>query len=106
MKPQEVPTQDDLCHRVREVYLLPRCAGLALCPLAWPFSTHRDLVGAVVDPWLSAVTLAAGLEIYDADFSVGFHEHVSDDLSAVHGGTPYPQAIRVPCFRRARLTRW
>ncbi|GEM_PF-1318258 len=98
MNPQEVPTLDDLCHWVREVHLLPCRAGLALCPLAWPFSTHRDLVGAVVDPWVSAARLAAALEIDDADFSVGFHEHVSDDLSAVHGGTPYPRAMTASLF--------
>jgi hypothetical protein len=69
--------------RTNERYLLlnPCRAGLARCPLAWPFSTHRDAVGLAFPSCRPPV---ADPERY--------HAWVSGDPSVAVTGTALPSA--------------
>jgi len=88
-----------LARQVRYVALNPCRERLVTCPLAWLWSTHRDVVGASVDPWVTAERLAAALESSPRGFASRHHAYVSGDPHAHVGGTPLPipaQASRVP----------
>lgn len=70
---------------IRYVLLNPCRAEIATDPLQWVWSTHRDLVGAVRDPWVDAGALARlGID----------HAYVSGDPSVAVAGTPAPVAAR------------
>ncbi|MCC6527052.1 MAG: hypothetical protein IT373_30675 [Polyangiaceae bacterium] len=79
---------------VRYIALNPCRAGLVRDPLGWPWSTHRDVVGAVADPWVSAPRLAGALERSPRRFAEHWHAYVSGDPSASIAGTPFPVAAR------------
>ena len=64
---------------VRYIHLNPCRGGLVTCPLAWPWSTHRDRTGLVLAP---RAPRASDIE--------GFHRYVSGDPSAEVLGTPLP----------------
>jgi len=66
---------------VRYVLLNPCRAGLVSDPLEWVWSTHRDLIGAVREPWPDPGALA-GLGID--------HRYVSSDPSVAVVGTAAP----------------
>lgn len=87
-------------HRnVRYIALNPCRAGFANCPLAWRWSTHRDVVGACIDPWVTSDRLALALGHASEGFVEWFHRYVSSDPSAAVAGTPLPIAAastRVP----------
>lgn len=72
-------------------------------PLAWEWSTHRDVMGAVADPWVDAERLAAALGHGRGDFRPWFHRLVSDDRHAATGGTPLPVATPPSEFPTAGL---
>lgn len=82
---------DVLARQVRYVVLNPCRAGLASCPLAWPWSTHRDVVGAIVDPWVGGARLARALGQPSMGFAARHHAYVSADPHAKVGGTPFPR---------------
>lgn len=81
-----------LARQIRYVALNPCRKGLAKCPLAWRWSTHRDVVGASVDPWVSASRLARALGVTAPGFAVKHHAYVSGDPHASTAGTPFPTA--------------
>jgi hypothetical protein len=81
-----------LSRHVRYVALNPCRRGLAGCPLAWPWSTHRDVIGATVDPWVTAVRLAAALGGAWQGFASRHHAYVSAGPHAHVAGTPMPSA--------------
>lgn len=81
-----------LARQVRYVVLNPCRDGLASCPLAWRWSTHRDLVGAAVDPWVTPARLAAVFERDATHFVARFHRYVSADPSTRVDGTALPIA--------------
>lgn len=81
-----------LARQVRYIVLNPCRDGLASCPLAWRWSTHRDLVGAVVDPWVTPQRLAAVFERDPTHFVTRFHRYVSADPSTRVEGTALPIA--------------
>ncbi|HET6582781.1 MAG TPA: hypothetical protein VFG69_05025 [Nannocystaceae bacterium] len=83
---------DKLDRNLRYALLNPCRAGLVRCPLAWPFSTHRDVVGAIVRPWVTAPRLARALETPLSGFVVRHHAYVSADPSARVDGTPFSVA--------------
>jgi hypothetical protein len=62
------------------------------CPLAWKWSTHLDVVGAIVDPWVSADRLARALRMPVRGFAERHHAFVSGDPSARVDSTPFPVA--------------
>jgi len=90
---------------VRYVALNPCRAELASDPLEWLWSTHRDVVGAVVDPWLTAEQLARALG-RDADgFVERFHAYVSGDPSVAVAGTRLPVPARAQAVTTEPLER-
>jgi hypothetical protein len=79
-----------LSRHVRYIALNPCRDKLVRCPLAWTFTTHRDVVGAIVDPWVSAERLAKALGRPLADFAARHHAYVSGDPDASVESTPFP----------------
>jgi len=71
--------------QIRYIHLNPCRAGLVADPLAWPLSTHRDLVGLTLRPALPA----------HRD-PVAFHRYVSSDPSVDVQGTELPFASSDP----------
>ena len=55
--PTTIPDRRHLARQVRYVALNPCRAGLAPDPLTWPWSTHRDVIGAISHPWVPAERL-------------------------------------------------
>lgn len=64
---------------VRYIHLNPCRAGLVTDPLAWPFSTHRDMTGFAIAPVCSR-----------ARDPETFHRWVSSDPSVAVAGSPLP----------------
>lgn len=75
----------------RYVTLNPSRARLVEDPLQWPWSTHRDVMGATVDPWVEAERLAGALGFDPRGFAEDFHRYVSSAPSVCVAGTPPPQ---------------
>jgi len=107
---EPVPDLHHLRRVLRYVALNPCRAHpqLAADPLEWLPSTHRDLVGATVDPWVRAEDLAALLREPVAGFAERWHRYVSTDPSVHLEGTPLPalepgllEACTLPDLRRA-----
>ena len=112
MPPPERITQGlHLWRQIRYVHLNPCRAELVKDPLEWPWSTHRGVVGAEVDPWVSARDLAAALGEQTHGFRERLHAYVSGDPSVQVAGTPFPTlaparriaAVPLDVVRRAAL---
>ncbi len=56
--PQAIADRQKLLRQLRYVALNPVRAQLVADPLSWPWSTHRDVLGAIADPWVRASKLA------------------------------------------------
>jgi hypothetical protein len=80
-----------LRRQVRYLALNPCRAKLCRDPLIWLWSTHRDVVGAVADPWVPAARLAAALRVEQDGFAEAFHAYVSGDPTVNVAGTPPPR---------------
>jgi hypothetical protein len=89
--PAEVVRPDRLVAVIRYVHLNPPRGGLVGDPLEWLLSTHRGVVGAELDPWVTADRLADVLGRRREHFEAWFHRIVTDDSSVRTGGTPLPQ---------------
>jgi hypothetical protein len=83
--------RDHLARDIRYLALNPCRAGLAADPLEWLWTTHRDVVGAVADPWVTAGRLAATLGRPSAGFVRAHHAYVSADPAVRADGTTLPQ---------------
>jgi hypothetical protein len=78
-------------------------------PLVWPWSTHRDVVGAIADPWVQPERLARALGEPVHGFAAAHHRYVTLDRASAPNGTPLPVAARpaqaphhaLPDFARA-----
>jgi hypothetical protein len=90
--PTVIRSGEVLARQVRYVALNPCRARLVSCPLAWPWSTHRDVVGCVLDPWVTSERLAAALGQRAHGFAARHHAYVSGDPRARVEGTPLPTA--------------
>jgi hypothetical protein len=92
--PEPKPVEDvrKLRRDVRYVALNPCRARLCADPLEWLWSTHRDVTGAVADPWVTAERLAAALQIAPRGFAAKHHAYVSGDPTVRVDGTPPPIA--------------
>jgi hypothetical protein len=99
--PRVVPDRKHLLRQIRYVHLNPCRASLAADPCEWTWSTHREVLGAVVDPWVDAVWLAGQLGADSGDFARWLHGYVSGDPSVAIEGTPLP--IAAPVSRVARI---
>lgn len=75
-EPEPVTEQYELLQRIQAVAELPRDAGLVDDPLAWPWSTYRDVVGAIADPWVCELRLASHLRAEPAGFAQFFHDSI------------------------------
>lgn len=93
--PVLVPDAFHLQRQLRYLALNPSRAGLVADPLEWVWSTHRDVIGAVIDPWVRAETIARRLGRALDDFALWQHTYVSADPSVHIDGTPLPlEALR------------
>ena len=85
-----------LARSVRYVSDNPCRENLTRDPLAWNFTTHRDVTGAIADPWVTPEDLARALEWSLQGFQARFHNYVSMDSSVDVRGTPLPRPA-TPC---------
>lgn len=79
--------RDKLARQVRYIALNPCRAGYVGCPLEWVWTTHRDVMGAVDDPWISEERMVRVL----GQSSEAHHRYVSADPSSHVAGTPPPR---------------
>jgi len=91
--PQPIPDIRYARRQLRYLALNPCRAGLTNDPLYWPWSTHRDVVGATARPWVNAERLAIALELPVRHFAERHHEYVSGDPSASVTSTPFPKPL-------------
>lgn len=80
----------ELRRHIRYVTLNPCRAGRVSDPMEWPWSTHRDLLGASAAPWVGADILATTLHERREGFERRFQRYVSSDPSVAPAGTPLP----------------
>jgi hypothetical protein len=104
-EPVVVADNKHLRRQIRYVVLNPCRSGLARDPLEWLWSTHRDAVGAAVDPWVTGARLASALGEAPVGFSPRWHAYISADPSVAIPGTPFPTAARPSDVARVPLTR-
>ena len=107
-EPSEVPDARHLRRQLRYVALNPCRSRLAQDPLEWLWSTHRDVVGATVDPWVTSSKLGAALEEPNSGFAPRWHAYVSADPSVAVPGTPFPVAAQptpIACVPLTRIIR-
>jgi hypothetical protein len=110
-EPHRLTTPDKLQRGVRYCALNPsrptklmgRTVQLVSDPLAWPWSTHRDVVGAIIDPWVDATHLAAALGRKQHNFRERFHRYVSSDHWVHVDGTPLPESAPSSLVRTGEL---
>ncbi|HHH31679.1 MAG TPA: hypothetical protein ENK57_25480, partial [Polyangiaceae bacterium] len=76
--------------QIRYIVLNPSRAGLVRCPSEWLWSTHREVLGAVRDPWVTAQAVATALGTSTRGFAARHHRYVSGDPSVAVAGTPVP----------------
>lgn len=86
--PLPVLGDDKLERQMRYILLNPKRAGLVDDGMSWLWSTHRDVIGARAEPWVTAVDLAAALGRPEAGFTEWFQSYVSSDSS---DATPLPR---------------
>ncbi len=87
-----IPDRKHLARQVRYLHLNPcrRRPKLVDDPLCYPWSTHRGVVGAELDPWVSSDSLAGALGRDLRSFAEWFHRYVSVDSDVSVAGTPFP----------------
>jgi hypothetical protein len=86
--PQPIADVPKLLRQLRYVALNPVRAGLAPDPLAWPWSTYRDVMGAIAEPWVTDARIAALVGRPCAGFRDSFHRYVSADPACNVAGSP------------------
>jgi hypothetical protein len=96
--PRLIESVGALRREMRYVGLNENRQQLASDPLEPVFSTHRDLVGAVVDPWPDARQIASWLRWPLENLGERIHQYVSADPSVDPLGTASPRP-----FQRAEL---
>lgn len=80
---------DKLARNVRYVALNPVRARLVDDPLSWVWSTHRDVQGGVVDPWVTPERLGRALGWPASRVTRDWHAYVSLDA----GRASSPRAV-------------
>jgi len=84
-----------LARQIKYVHLNPCRAGLVRDALAWPWTTHRALVGAEADPWTTAARIAPVIHQPADGFERAFHAYVSDSSSVAREQAHFPRlAVR------------
>jgi hypothetical protein len=100
-----IPDRHHLQRQLRYLALNPCRAGLVRDPLEWVWSTHRDVIGAIVDPWVDAGRVAAALGTRGTGFVARYHEYVTSDPSCCVTGTELPRAAPASAMARFPLAR-
>lgn len=108
-EPSLLTTRDKVVRGVRYVLLngsrpwrhQGRWIQLVRDPLEWTWSTLRDTVGAIVDPWVPSERLARVLGKPLAGFGEALHRYVSSDPHVDVNGTPFPR--RAPSTATPRI---
>jgi hypothetical protein len=90
---QVVEGRDKVLRLVRYILLNPCRARLCRDPLEWLWSTARDLVGAVANPWIRLEGLVDALGPGPRISLAGFHRFVSSDACVAVQGTPLPRPV-------------
>ncbi len=89
----EVPDLHHLARQIRYLALNPCRAGSVRDPLEWRWSTHRDVMGASADPWVSGRQIASLFRRHwTPAWAERWHSYVSADPSVSVTGTPPPSA--------------
>ncbi len=102
--PSVVPNNVKHCSRQIRYIALNPCRDKLVCdPLAWPWSTYRDVMGGVVDPWITAAQLAKTLGRRETGFRSALHRYVSSDPSVHVDGTAMPLAAPTTSVASASL---
>lgn len=98
--------QDDpltIARQTRYAALNPLRRGLVTDPLAWEWSTHRDVVGAVARPWVTAPRLADALGRAREGFARWWHRYVAREDDAADDATTFPLPAPFTRFAAAPL---
>lgn len=90
--PALIPDRHHLRRQIRYIALNPCRKSLCRDPLEWPWSTYRDIMGAVSRPWVNDTVIAQALREPKSGFRVRIHAYVSGDPSVQISGTPAPRA--------------
>ena len=92
--PDPIRDAQKVALNLRYVHLNPCRAGLANDPLCWPWSTHRGLLGAEFDPWVTASRLATALHRSARFLPRWLHDFTTRDPSVSAGARRPPVAAR------------
>jgi hypothetical protein len=88
-----------LARVLRYVILNPCRGGHSADPLTWPWSSLRDVIGAIAQPWVTSARLAEALgdDRRQRDVAKAFHAFVTSDPSVRSGSAmlPVPAPPRV-----------
>lgn len=79
------PSPTKMRRQLRYIALNPCRARLCGDPMAWIWSTHRDVLGASIDPWVPAERVA------HLGSPAELHAYISKDPSVSVSGSPLPQ---------------
>lgn len=107
--PAEVITDERrLARLIRYIALNPCRAKLTRDPLEWEWSTHRDVVGAIVRPWVTPRALVEAVRFGSRtpDLGAAWHAYVSGDPTCAVEGTPPPRPVApsdLPAVPLARI---
>ncbi len=100
-EPTPIPNLEHLRRTVRYIHMNPWREGLVTDPLCWPWSTHRDAIGARYSPWLDAPTLAQQLRFGASRFAETFHQYATKDRDLEPEIKEFPrplQSVGVPAL--------
>jgi len=86
--PEPVRDRQKLRRTWRYIALNPCRKRLVADPLEWTWSTHRDVVGAVVDPWITLQRLREHVRDSTCASAEALHGYVSGAPSVAVAGTP------------------
>jgi hypothetical protein len=106
--PKILPDVGKLRSDLRYVALNPCRRHYVADPLEWPWSTHRDLMGCAVDPWIQPERLAPLVRQRVVGFRESWHGYVSRDRDVRPEGTPAPElvpACETPAFSLDEIRR-
>lgn len=88
-----VPDRQQLQRQLRYVALNECRSGLSRDPLEAPWSTHRDVVGAVIDPWVTPEAVQQAVGWRSNDFRSAWHRYVTGDPSVGAEAVPLPTTV-------------
>ncbi len=80
-----------LARQIRYVLLNPCRAALTRDPASWLWSTHRDLIGAVDDPWVPDDRVAGALGRRAVGFRSWMHRYVTGDPDVLPAASEVPE---------------